>query len=126
MSQSGRTSFLADTAAPAQAREERHPATFAPATLILIVVLSVFGAVVGVQLIVQLGVTPNTSIIGALVAMILAGVPLALFARYRSIHVQNLAQSAISAATFHMQGLSEVAQRKILGENARRFLNLPA
>ena len=104
MSQSGRTSFLADTAAPAQAREERHPATFAPATLILIVVLSVFGAVVGVQLIVQLGVTPNTSIIGALVAMILAGVPLALFARYRSIHVQNLAQSAISARPFTCRG----------------------
>jgi hypothetical protein len=50
---------------------------------------------------VQLGVTPNTSIVGTLVAMILARVPLALFARYRSIHVQNLAQSAISAATSH-------------------------
>src|SRR5690349_24699563 len=97
MTQSDRTSCLAD-AAPA--RERRHPATFAPATLILIIVLSVFGAVIGVQLIVQLGVTPNTSIIGALVAMILARVPLALFTRYRSIHVQNLAQSAISAATF--------------------------
>jgi uncharacterized oligopeptide transporter (OPT) family protein len=47
-----------------------------------------------------LGVTPNTSIIGALVAMILARVPLTLFARYRSVHVQNLAQSNISAATF--------------------------
>ena len=77
-----------------------HPATFAPATLILIVVLSAFGAVIGVQLIVQLGVTPNTSIIGAIAAMLLARVPLAVFARYRSIHVQNLAQSAISAATF--------------------------
>src|SRR5256886_4021739 len=87
-------------AAEAPVAGARHPATFAPATLILIVVLSVFGAVIGVQLIVQLGVTPNTSIIGALVAMILARVPLALFARYRSIHVQNLAQSAISAATF--------------------------
>jgi uncharacterized oligopeptide transporter (OPT) family protein len=100
MSQSDRASFLADAAALAPAREGRHPATFAPATLILIVVLSMFGAVIGVQLIVQLGVTPNTSIVGALVAMILARVPLALFARYRSIHVQNLAQSAISAATF--------------------------
>ena len=100
MSQSDRTSFVADAAATAPVRGARHPATFAPATLILIVVLSVFGAVIGVQLIVQLGVTPNTSIIGALVAMILARVPLALFARYRSIHVQNLAQSAISAATF--------------------------
>jgi uncharacterized oligopeptide transporter (OPT) family protein len=88
------------SAAPAAATEGPHPATFAPATLILLVVLSVFGAVIGVQLIVQLGVTPNTSIIGALVAMILARVPLAIFGRYRSIHVQNLAQSAISAATF--------------------------
>ena len=33
-------------------------------------------------------------------AMLLARIPLALFTRYRSIHVQNLAQSAISAATF--------------------------
>ncbi len=32
--------------------------------------------------------------------MALARIPLAAFARYRSIHVQNLAQSAISAATF--------------------------
>jgi len=62
--------------------------------------LSAFGAIIGVQLILQLGVTPNTSIIGALIAMLLARVPIAIFARYRSIHVQNLAQSAISAATF--------------------------
>jgi uncharacterized oligopeptide transporter (OPT) family protein len=77
-----------------------HPATAAPATLILLIVLSAFGAIIGTQLILQLGVTPNTSIIGALVAMLLARVPLSFFNRYRSIHVQNLAQSAISAATF--------------------------
>lgn len=86
--------------AEAQPTAARHPATFAPATFVLLLALSVFGAVIGVQLILQLGVTPNTSIIGALVAMILARVPIAIFARYRSIHVQNLAQSAISAATF--------------------------
>ena len=92
--------------------ETVHPHTFAPATFILIALLSVFGAVIGVQLIVQLGVTPNTSIIGALVAMLLARVPLALFARYRSIHVQNLAQSAISAATFGAGEQSAVADRR--------------
>src|SRR6516225_9026101 len=79
---------------------EPHPSTFSPATFALLVVLAIFGAIIGIQLILQLGVTPNTSIIGALVAMILARVPLTLFARYRSIHVQNLAQSNISAATF--------------------------
>ena len=52
------------------------------------------------QLIVTLGITANTSLIGALAGMALARIPLAAFARYRSIHMQNLAQSAISAATF--------------------------
>jgi uncharacterized oligopeptide transporter (OPT) family protein len=85
---------------PQLAAEARHPSTFAPATFIFLIVLCLFGAVIGVQLILQLGITPNTSIIGALVAMLLARVPLRVFARYRSIHVQNLAQSAISAATF--------------------------
>jgi uncharacterized oligopeptide transporter (OPT) family protein len=83
-----------------QAPDQTHPSTFAPATFVLLVLLAIFGAIIGIQLILQLGVTPNTSIIGALVAMILARVPLTFFARYRSIHVQNLAQSNISAATF--------------------------
>src|SRR5438309_10856610 len=85
---------------PATIAEPQHPSTFAPATFIFLIILCIFGAVIGVQLILQLGITPNTSIIGALVAMLLARVPGAIFDRYRSIHVQNLAQSAISAATF--------------------------
>ena len=52
------------------------------------------------QLLVSLGVTPNTAIIGAMAAMIVARVPLKFFGHYRSVHVQNLAQSATSAATF--------------------------
>ena len=76
----------------------RHPSLFEPATLALIAILCVFGAIIGMQLLVSLGITANTSLIGALAAMALARVPLAIFARYRSIHVQNLAQSAISSA----------------------------
>jgi uncharacterized oligopeptide transporter (OPT) family protein len=79
---------------------QRHPSLFEPATLALIAILCVFGAIIGMQLLVSLGITANTSLIGALAAMALARVPLAIFARYRSIHVQNLAQSAISSATF--------------------------
>jgi uncharacterized oligopeptide transporter (OPT) family protein len=78
----------------------RHPTIFEPATLILVTVLCVIGAIIGMQLLVTLGVTANTSIVGALIAMALARVPLRAFGRFRSIHVQNLAQSAISAATF--------------------------
>jgi uncharacterized oligopeptide transporter (OPT) family protein len=77
-----------------------HPKLLEPTTLILIMALSVFGAIIGLQLLTTLGVTPNTSMVGALVAISLARIPLGLFQRYRSIHVQNLAQSAISAATF--------------------------
>lgn len=77
-----------------------HPKVFAGGTLALLIVLSVLGAIIGVQLLTTLGVTPNTAIIGAMVAMIIARIPLKMFAQYRSIHVQNLAQSVTSAATF--------------------------
>lgn len=85
---------------PTEGVPQRHPSLFEPATLLLIAILCVFGAIIGMQLLVSLGITANTSLIGALAAMALARVPLAIFARYRSIHVQNLAQSAISSATF--------------------------
>lgn len=85
---------------PTEGVPQRHPSLFEPATLLLIAILCVFGAIIGMQLLVSLGITANTSLIGALAAMALARVPLAAFMRYRSIHVQNLAQSAISSATF--------------------------
>lgn len=77
-----------------------HPRALAPANLLLTLALSLCGAVVGIQMLVSLGITPNTSLIGALAAMALARIPLSAFAGYRSIHSQNLAQTSISAATF--------------------------
>lgn len=78
----------------------RHPKVTEPFALVLIIVLSIFGAIVGLQLITTLGITANTSIIGALVAMGIARVPLAFFHQFRSVHRQNLQQTAISGATF--------------------------
>jgi uncharacterized oligopeptide transporter (OPT) family protein len=77
-----------------------HPRTAEPKTFALILILSVVGAIIGIQILVTLGVTPNTSLVGALAAMALGHIPLRWLKRYRSIHVQNLAQSAISSATF--------------------------
>ena len=54
---------------------QQHPKVWDPATLVLLVILCVFGAIIGVQLLVSLGVTPNTAIIGAMAAMIVARVP---------------------------------------------------
>lgn len=79
---------------------ELNPKALAPANLILTVVLSVFGAIVGIQMLASLGITPSTSLIGALAAMTLARVPLAMFRGFRSVHAQNLAQTSISSATF--------------------------
>lgn len=77
-----------------------HPRAFAADNLLLTIGLSVLGAIVGIQVLVTLGITPNTSLIGALVAMALARIPLRAFFGFRSIHSQNLAQTSISAATF--------------------------
>lgn len=78
----------------------RHPRFLEPASLLLITPLCILGAIIGMQLLVTLGITANTSLIGAVAAMLLARIPMAAFVRYRSIHVQNLAQTAISSATF--------------------------
>ena len=52
------------------------------------------------QLIVRTGVTPNTSIVGALFAILISRIPIAFLQKYRSVHRQNLIQTSISGATF--------------------------
>lgn len=71
-----------------------------PVFIILIIVLTVMGAIIGMQLITTLGITANTSIIGALFAMVLGRIPFAFLYKFKSTHNQNLIQTAISAATF--------------------------
>lgn len=90
-------STAAATTAPAAAR---HPRALEPVTAILIVLLSVLGALIGVVLITSLGVSPNTAVIGALVAMLVGRIPAGVLVRMRSLHRQNLVQSAVSGSTF--------------------------
>ncbi|MDI3403990.1 OPT/YSL family transporter [Streptomyces sp. B-S-A6] len=66
----------------------------------MLAALSVVGAVIGADLVAKLGISANTSVVGALIAMLVGRIPLARLRRMRSVHRQNLAQSAISAATF--------------------------
>lgn len=68
--------------------------------IIFSIFISIFGAIIGMQLITSLGITPNTSIIGALIAMLIARIPMEMFYRYRKLENQNLVQTSISAATF--------------------------
>jgi uncharacterized oligopeptide transporter (OPT) family protein len=80
--------------------EDRHPRVIEPVVLITTVLLSVLGALIGMHMITTLGVTANTSIIGALLAMLVGRVAIGQLATMRSPHRQNLAQTSVSAATF--------------------------
>jgi uncharacterized oligopeptide transporter (OPT) family protein len=85
---------------PTKSQSTRHPRTFEPATLILLIACAAVGSIIGLQIITTLGVTPNTALIGVLVAIALSRVPLAVLRPFRSVHRQNLIQSNISTATF--------------------------
>lgn len=115
---------------------ESHPRALAPGNLILTVILSIFGAIIGIQLLASLGITPSTSLIGALAAMALARIPLSMFQGYRSIHAQNLAQTSISSATFgaantlflpigipFLFGLPEMIQPMLIGVSLALILD---
>ncbi|WP_342513624.1 OPT/YSL family transporter [Sporosarcina sp. FSL K6-1522] len=80
--------------------EKSHPTILNPAIMIVVILMSVIGAIIGVQLITSLGISANTSIVGAVFAMILARIPLKMLFKFKSIHSQNLVQTSISAATF--------------------------
>lgn len=80
--------------------DNKHPSAFSFITIITIILTAVLGSIIGMQLITSLGISANTSIIGAVFAMMLARIPLNLFGKFKSIHQQNLVQTSISAATF--------------------------
>lgn len=76
------------------------PSIAEPTLLLAVVGLSVVGAIIGLQLIVTLGISAHTAILGALVAIVFSRIPLAAMRRFRSLERQNLIQTAVSSATF--------------------------
>lgn len=77
-----------------------HPKAFEAGTLVVSVALSLLGAVIGVHLITTLGISANTSVIGAVIAMLIGRISFMGLSKFRDPHRQNLVQSAISGATF--------------------------
>ncbi len=73
---------------------------FEPVTFAVTAVLSALGALIGLVLITTLGISCNTAVMGALVAMLVGRLPLAPLAVMRDPHRQNLVQSSVSGATF--------------------------
>lgn len=86
---------------PAASEEKTQSITiFKPTIFISLVILSFIGAIIGIQIIVSLGISANTSIIGAVLALLLSRIPMALFSPFKVMEAQNLMQTSISAATF--------------------------
>lgn len=83
-----------------QTVQEKHPSALEPGVLTMNVLLSFFGAIIGLQIITSLGVTPNTAIIGVLISLIVSRIPIGAFMKFKDMHRQNLVQTAISSATF--------------------------
>jgi uncharacterized oligopeptide transporter (OPT) family protein len=77
-----------------------HPTIWEPTTFVLGLGMAVLGAIIGIQLITRVGITPNSSVIGAMVAVTISRIPLAALRGLGDLHRQNLLQTVISGATF--------------------------
>ncbi len=80
--------------------EQRHPKSLEPVTAVITIAMAVVGGFIGIHMITTLGVSPNTSVIGALVAMLIGRLNAFGLHRMRDVHRQNLVQTSISSATF--------------------------
>ncbi|GHV62100.1 membrane protein [Spirochaetia bacterium] len=78
-----------------------HPQTLKEVgTLFVILITGILGAIIGMELMVNLGISANTSIIGALIAVMIGLIPIKAFNHFQNIHRQNLVETSISASTF--------------------------
>jgi len=80
---------------------EYHPKLYEPVLLVAGALIGVLGAIIGVELIVRVGINPNTSIIGALIAIGVGYLPTRFTRKYfLNVHRVNIIQTVISGATF--------------------------
>lgn len=77
-----------------------HVKTFEIETFLVSFIVSVASAIICMQIISRIGFTPNTSIIGALIAMAIARLPFKGMQKFRSLDRQNLVQTMTSGAGF--------------------------
>lgn len=77
-----------------------HVKAFEKETLFISVIMSVLSAAICMQIIARIGTTPNTSVIGALLAMALARIPIGAMMKFKSLDRQNLVQTMTSGAGF--------------------------
>lgn len=77
-----------------------YPHVTSPKLLLVLILASAIGAIIGIRTITTLGVAPSTSILGVLGAIIISRIKIIKGSLFQSIHTQNLIQTSISSATF--------------------------
>jgi len=90
-----------------------------PGVLILGIALAVLSAAICMQIMGQLGTAPNTAMIGAVLMMVVARLPLAFAKNFRNLERQNYVLSIASSAGFAAAncGFVAIATMFILGRN---------
>ena len=80
---------------------EYHPKLYEPMLLVLGALVGVLGVIIGVELIVRVGINPNTSIIGALIAIGIGYLPSKFTRKYfLNVHRVNIPDSDIRSHLF--------------------------
>jgi uncharacterized oligopeptide transporter (OPT) family protein len=79
---------------------DQMPKATEPIVMIVSAIICVLGCIVGIQVQIHTGTTPDTSIVGAIFAVLVAQIPLIWTRKMKSVHRQNLVQTATSGATF--------------------------
>lgn len=78
----------------------QHVKAIEKETFLVSLLVTFFSAIICMQIIARIGITPNTSIIGALIAMSIARIPLNALRKFRSLDRQNLVQTMTSGGGF--------------------------
>ena len=101
-----------------QYKQQTHISAFEPETLIPGILIAFLVGAVCMNIIGKLGTTPNTSLLGAIVAMLVARIPLNACLKYCNLERQNLLQTIASAAGFSAAncGFIAVAMLFLMGE----------
>ena len=95
---------------------------FEPQIIGIGILLAVLSAIICMQIIGKVGVTPNTSLIGAIFAMLLARIPLASMTKFRSLERQNLLQTIVSGAGFSAANCGFIAVGILYGIGKAEYI----
>ena len=80
-----------------------------PMTIIFGSVLAILSGIICMQIMGKVGVSANTSILGAIFAMLVARIPTTVFGRFKNLERQNYIQTIVSGAGFSAANCAFVA-----------------